>query len=153
MQRTRAQFEIVALQETDPECPEGAVACSSVLFDTLCVLWNEVESARSNGEYSSITRVKLLTDLLHLANSVKKTSVPFWRTYEPGRGDHYAFIVTTEALFQNLPSANRMPAPRMSRADIGSEYTHVVSEEAILIICTAGGGGPMSPSKWLDTDR
>lgn len=61
--------------------------------------------------------------------------------------------MTTEALFQNLPSANRMPAPRMSRADIGSECIHVVSEEVVLIICMTGGGGPMSPSKQFGIDH
>jgi hypothetical protein len=50
LEKARAQFELVALEESDIDCPSEAVVCSGDVFQTLFALYSEVEYARSDGE-------------------------------------------------------------------------------------------------------
>ncbi|KAI6038046.1 hypothetical protein EDC04DRAFT_2698632 [Pisolithus marmoratus] len=101
LQKMRAQFELVALDdEVDQGCPSTAIECSRAFFTALFVFFDEAESRELLGNKNA-------------------TVMPFWYTYDPSRGDHYALVVTTDALFMNLPHVNSMAAPKVTHADVG----------------------------------
>ncbi|KIJ08062.1 hypothetical protein PAXINDRAFT_182347 [Paxillus involutus ATCC 200175] len=99
LKKTRAQFELRTLDESDTECPPQAMACSNTTLETLITLYNEVEAARAGDRLPNLS--------------------PFWRSYEPGFGDYFSLVVHTEPLFQDLPATGRVAAPKLTRADIG----------------------------------
>ncbi|KAI6039772.1 hypothetical protein EDC04DRAFT_2603036 [Pisolithus marmoratus] len=120
LQKARAQFELVALDEHDDSFPEGAIKSSSGTLQLLFALFNEVESVQQKQD---------------AAQNRQPSVIPFWHTYEPASGDHYAFIVSTDPLFHCLPNASRMSAPKMTHADIGTD------------VIFAESSTPLSPSK------
>lgn len=104
LQKVRAQFELVPLDEHDTQCPADAIKSSGDTLQLLFALFNEVESTRQKQD---------------AVQNKQPSVIPFWRTYEPGSGDHYALVVSTDVLFHRLPKASRMSAPKLTRADIG----------------------------------
>ncbi|KAI6004332.1 hypothetical protein EDC04DRAFT_2611660 [Pisolithus marmoratus] len=59
---------------------------------------------------------------------------PFWHTYDPGRGNHYALIVMMDALFANLLHANKMAGPKITHADVGKSTIPLSPSPKILRI-------------------
>ncbi|KAI5987254.1 hypothetical protein EDD15DRAFT_2199775 [Pisolithus albus] len=78
LQKVRAQFELVPLDEHDTQCPADAIKSSGDTLQLLFALFNEVESTRQKQD---------------AVQNKQPSVIPFWRTYEPGSGDHYALVV------------------------------------------------------------
>ncbi|KAI6109343.1 hypothetical protein EV401DRAFT_2212673 [Pisolithus croceorrhizus] len=104
LQKVQAQFELVPLDKRDDCCPKSAINSSGNTLQLLFALVNEVESTQQKQA---------------AAQNKQPSVIPFWCIYEPGSGDHYALVISTDPLFLCLPNASRMTAPKLTRADIG----------------------------------